>query len=126
LLPLAGEQIFAAAELNESRHDRTGAASESGDHARGWSVHSCPAFAGATTKSWGRFCYVNAGHTPGLLRDDAGWSNCTDGAAAGVFSLAPTDARIVGLGANGSLRWFRAGCGGGVEGRGVWLEGVKG
>jgi serine phosphatase RsbU (regulator of sigma subunit) len=47
---------------------------------------------------------VNAGHTPGLLRDDASVVELpATGLPLGLFSLAPTDARIVGLGPKGSL-----------------------
>src|SRR5262249_10955799 len=37
-------------------------------------VHSCPAFAGCYHEVLGTVCYVNAGHTPGLVRDDDGIS----------------------------------------------------
>jgi serine phosphatase RsbU (regulator of sigma subunit) len=32
-------------------------------------VHSCPAFIGCYNNELGTLCYVNAGHTPGLVRD---------------------------------------------------------
>ncbi len=52
----------------------------------------------------GTVCYVNAGHTPGLLRDDSSVVELhATGLPLGLFSLAPTDARIVGLGPNASL-----------------------
>ena len=52
----------------------------------------------------GTVCYVNAGHTPGLLRDDSSIVELpATGLPLGLFSLAPTDARIVGLGPKGSL-----------------------
>ncbi len=67
-------------------------------------VRSCPAFAGCYNEELGTVCYVNAGHTPGLLRDDASVVELpATGLPLGLFSLAPTDARIVGLGPNGSL-----------------------
>jgi len=67
-------------------------------------VRSCPAFAGCYNEELGTVCYVNAGHTPGLLRDDASVVELpATGLPLGLFSLAPTDARIVGLGQNGSL-----------------------
>ena len=67
-------------------------------------VCSCPAFAGCYNEELGTVCYVNAGHTPGLLRDDSGTTELpATGLPFGLFSLAPTDACIVGLGANSSL-----------------------
>ncbi len=67
-------------------------------------VRSCPAFAGCYNEELGTVCYVNAGHTPGLLRDDSGIVELTaTGLPLGLFSLAPTDARIVGLGPKGLL-----------------------
>jgi serine phosphatase RsbU (regulator of sigma subunit) len=67
-------------------------------------VRSCPAFAGCYNEELGTVCYVNAGHTPGLLRDETGVTELpATGLPLGLFSLAPTDARIVGLGAAGSM-----------------------
>src|SRR5271163_1869168 len=91
-------------------------------------VHSCPAFAGCYNEELGTVCYVNAGHTPGLLRDDASVVELpATGLPLGLFSLAPTDARIVGLGSNGSLAVVSRGV---VEAESknaeFGLEGVKG
>lgn len=67
-------------------------------------VRSCPAFAGCYNEELGTICYVNAGHTPGLLRDEASVVELpATGLPLGLFSLAPTDARIVGLGPKASL-----------------------
>jgi serine phosphatase RsbU (regulator of sigma subunit) len=101
----SGEQLFAAAELNESdamielsRRLNLEIMRAAGG------VRSCPAFAGCYNEELGTVCYVNAGHTPGLLRDDAGVVELpATGLPLGLFSLAPTDARIVGLGPKGSL-----------------------
>jgi sigma-B regulation protein RsbU (phosphoserine phosphatase) len=101
----AGEELFAAAELNESdamielsRRLNLEIMRAAGG------VRSCPAFAGLYNEELGTVCYVNAGHTPGLLRDDKSIVELTaTGLPLGLFSLAPTDARIVGLGPNGSL-----------------------
>ena len=96
----SGEQLFAAAELNES--DAMIELSrrlnlEIMRAARG--VCSCPAFAACYNEELGTVCYVNAGHTPGLLRDDASVVELpATGLPLGLFSLAPIDARIVGLG----------------------------
>ncbi len=94
----AGEEIFAASELNESEamielSRRLNL--EIMRAARG--VRSCPAFAGCYNEELGTVCYVNAGHTPGLLRDDESVVELpATGLPLGLFSLAPTDARIVG------------------------------
>ena len=101
----SGEQLFAAAELNESdamielsRRLNLEIIRAAGG------VRSCPAFAGCYNEELGTVCYVNAGHTPGLLRDDSGIVELpATGLPLGLFSLAPTDARIVGLGPKGSL-----------------------
>jgi serine phosphatase RsbU (regulator of sigma subunit) len=67
-------------------------------------VRSCPAFAGCYNEDLGTVCYVNAGHTPGLLRDHSSIEELpATGLPLGLFSLAPTDARIVGLGPESSL-----------------------
>src|ERR1700730_2196019 len=101
----SGEEIFAASELNESEamielSRRLNL--EIMRAARG--VRSCPAFAGCYNEELGTVCYVNAGHTPGLLRDDQGVVELpATGLPLGLFSLAPTDARIVGLGPKGLL-----------------------
>src|ERR1700687_4853273 len=102
----SGEEIFAASELNESEamielSRRLNL--EIMRAARG--VRSCPAFAGCYNEELGTVCYVNAGHTPGLLLCEkrAVFEFPATGLPLGLFSLAPTDARIVGLGRNGSL-----------------------
>src|SRR5258708_425178 len=101
----SGEEIFAASELNESEamielSRRLNL--EIMRAARG--VRRCPAFAGCYNEELGAVCYVNAGHTPGLLRDDESVVELpATGLPLGLFSLAPTDARIVGLGRKGSL-----------------------
>src|SRR6202161_1625064 len=101
----AGEKLFAADELNESdamvelsRRLNLEIMRAAGG------VRSCPAFAGCYNEELGTVCYVNAGHTPGLLRDDASVVElAATGLPLGLFSLAPTDARIVGLGPKSSL-----------------------
>jgi sigma-B regulation protein RsbU (phosphoserine phosphatase) len=101
----SAEQLFAAPELNESdamielsRRLNLEIMRAAGG------VRSCPAFAGCYNEDLGTVCYVNAGHTPGLLRDDSGIVELpATGLPLGLFALAPTDARIVGLGPEGSL-----------------------
>jgi serine phosphatase RsbU (regulator of sigma subunit) len=67
-------------------------------------VCSCAAFAGCYNEELGTVCYVNAGHTPGLLRDDSSTVELpATGLPLGLFSLAPTNACIVGLGTKSSL-----------------------
>ena len=90
-------------------------------------VCSCPAFAGCYNEELGTLCYVNAGHTPGVLYDEAGTTELrATGLPLGLFSLAPTDARIVGIGPKSSLAIVSRGvveaeCGGQEFG----LAGVK-
>jgi serine phosphatase RsbU (regulator of sigma subunit) len=125
----SAEQLFAAPELNES--DAMVELSrrlnlEIMRAARG--VRSCPAFAGCYNEDLGTVCYVNAGHTPGLLRDDSGIVELpATGLPLGLFALAPTDARIVGLGPKGSLALVSRGV---VEAESkradFGLDGVKG
>ena len=101
----SGEDIFSAPELNESeamielsRRLNLGIMRAAGG------VRSCPAFAGCYNEELGTVCYVNAGHTPALLHDETGVIELpATGLPLGLFSLAPTDARIVGLGPEGSL-----------------------
>ena len=68
-------------------------------------VRSCPAFVGCYNEELGTVCYVNAGHTPGLLWcDDSSVVELpATGLPLGLFSLAPTDSRIVAVGQKGSL-----------------------
>jgi serine phosphatase RsbU (regulator of sigma subunit) len=101
----SGEELFAAAELNESEAmvELSRRLNLEIMRAAG-GVRSCPAFAGCYNEELGTVCYVNAGHTPGLLCDDSGLVELpATGLPLGLFSLAPTDARIVGLGPKGSL-----------------------
>ena len=58
-------------------------------------VCSCPAFAGCYNESLATLCYVNAGHTPGLLRDQSGVSELrATGLPLGLFSHSAADASI--------------------------------
>jgi hypothetical protein len=61
-------------------------------------VFSCPAFAGCYNEDLGTICYFNAGHTPGLVRDETGVSELAPtGLPLGLFSHVTSDARIVAL-----------------------------
>ena len=101
----SAEQIFSAEELNEpeamielSRRLNLEIMRAAGG------VRSCPAFAGCYNEELGTVCYVNAGHTPALLRDDASVVELSaTGLPFGLFSLAPTDARVVGMGSKASI-----------------------
>jgi serine phosphatase RsbU (regulator of sigma subunit) len=101
----SGEELFSSDELNEaeamvelSRRLNLEIMRAAGG------VRSCPAFAGCYNEELGTVCYVNNGHTPALLRDDSSLVELpATGLPLGLFSLAPTDARIVGLGPTGSL-----------------------
>ncbi len=67
-------------------------------------VRSCPAFTGCYNEQLGTVCYVNAGHTPGLLRDDHSIEELpATGLPLGLFGMLPADARIVGLGPQAAL-----------------------
>jgi serine phosphatase RsbU (regulator of sigma subunit) len=61
-------------------------------------VHSCPAFIACYHERFGTLCYSNAGHTPGLLRDNNGISELSsNGLPLGLFSHATSEAPTVGL-----------------------------
>lgn len=101
----SAEELLAAAELNESEAMVELARRLNLEIMRAaGGVRSCPAFAGCYNEELGTVCYVNAGHTPGLLRDETSVVELpATGLPLGLFALAPTDARIVGLGAKGSM-----------------------
>lgn len=61
-------------------------------------VRSCPAFAGCYDERSGIVCYFNAGHTPGLLRDQTGISELpATGLPLGLFTHMISDASMVAL-----------------------------
>ena len=58
-------------------------------------VCACPTFVACYNESLGTICYVNAGHTPGLLRDESGVSELrSTGLPLGLFSHSAADASI--------------------------------
>ena len=58
----------------------------------------CPVFAGCYNEGLGTVCYFNAGHTPGLLRDNTGITELhATGLPLGLFSHCTPDASIVAL-----------------------------
>jgi serine phosphatase RsbU (regulator of sigma subunit) len=67
-------------------------------------VRSCAAFAGCYNEPLGTVCYVNAGHTPGLLRHGTGVAELgATGLPLGLFSHATCDAPMVALEPNAAL-----------------------
>lgn len=104
-LHAAGAELFASGDVNEAdaMTELTRRLNLEIMRAAG-GVKSCPAFAGCYNEGLGTVCYVNAGHTPGLLLDEESVVELTaTGLPLGLFSLAPTDARIVGLGAQSAM-----------------------
>jgi phosphoserine phosphatase RsbU/P len=64
----------------------------------------CPVFAGCYNESLGTVCYFNAGHTPGLLRDETGITELhATGLPLGLFSHCTPDASIVALAPGSAL-----------------------
>jgi serine phosphatase RsbU (regulator of sigma subunit) len=101
----AGAELFSDPELNEAQAMVELARRLNLEIMRAaGGVRSCSAFAGCYNEELGTVCYVNAGHTPGLLCDQESIEELpATGLPFGLFSLAPTDARIVGLGPDGAL-----------------------
>jgi phosphoserine phosphatase RsbU/P len=101
----AGAELFSDPELNEAEAMIELARRLNLEIMRAaGGVRSCPAFAGCYNEELGTVCYVNAGHTPGLLCDQSSIEELpATGLPLGLFSLAPTDARIVGLGPDGAI-----------------------
>ncbi len=100
-----GAELFSSAHLNEAEAMIELARRLNLEIMRAaGGVRSCPAFAGCYNEELGTVCYVNAGHTPGLLCDHSSIEELpATGLPLGLFSLAPTDARIIGLGTEGSM-----------------------
>jgi sigma-B regulation protein RsbU (phosphoserine phosphatase) len=98
-------ELFSRADLNESdamtelclRINRHLIEISSG-------VHSCPAFIACYHEKFGTLCYTNAGHTPGLLRDNTGITELVStGLPLGLFSHATCDAPTVGIAKGAAL-----------------------
>lgn len=67
-------------------------------------VRSCAAFVGCYNEALGTVCYVNAGHTPGLLRDDSGLTELpATGLPLGLFAASTYEAPTVALRQGASL-----------------------
>ena len=67
-------------------------------------VRSCAAFLGCYNEELGTICYVNAGHTPGLLRDPSGITElAATGLPLGLFSASTYEAPTAALQHGASL-----------------------
>jgi phosphoserine phosphatase RsbU/P len=67
-------------------------------------IRSCPAFIGCYNEDLGTVCYINAGHTPALLRDDSGITQLeASGLPLGIFSHATQSASTCGMGPGAAL-----------------------
>jgi serine phosphatase RsbU (regulator of sigma subunit) len=61
-------------------------------------VRSCPGFIGCYNESLGTVCYINAGHTPGLVRESSGTRLLpATGLPMGLFPYATSDAPITAI-----------------------------
>jgi serine phosphatase RsbU (regulator of sigma subunit) len=91
-----GAELFAAEDMNESEAIIALCAGMNRTILESAGVHACPAFAGCYNEQSGIVCYVNAGHTPGLVRDGAGVVELSaTGLPLGLFSHATADASVV-------------------------------
>lgn len=98
-------ELLGAADVNESEamielgHRMNAAIMKSAG-----GVCSSSVFLGCYNEEIGTVCYINAGHTPGLLRDDHSIEQLpATSLPLGLFSLAPVDARTVGLGPQSAM-----------------------
>jgi len=67
-------------------------------------IHTCAAFLGCYNESLGTVCYINAGHTPGLLRYDSSVSELpATGMPLGLFSASTYEAPTVAVPVGGAL-----------------------
>ena len=123
----AGE-IFAAADLNEADAvTRMALELNRAVISAAGGVRCAPGFVGCYNEVLGTLCYVNAGHTPALLRDGSGISALDpNGLPLGLFSHATHDAMMCALPPHSTLLLVSRGLveakGGGEE---FGLERVK-
>jgi phosphoserine phosphatase RsbU/P len=94
-----GTELFSPADINESEAmTQLCLRLNRGLMEAAGGVLSCPAFIGCYHEIFGTLCYTNAGHTPGLLRDQTGIVEITStGLPLGLFSHATCDAPTIGL-----------------------------
>ncbi len=100
-----GPEFFAGEDFNENTA-MIELCHEMNRTVMGGGLRSCPAFIGCYNEDLGTVCYANAGHTPGLLRDQTGITLLeATGLPLGLFShttqsaatchLAPGSALVV-------------------------------
>jgi len=78
-------------------------------------VISCPGFIACYHEKFGTLCYTNAGHTPGLVRDNTSITElASTGLPLGLFSHATCDAPTIGIEKGAALLLVSRGV---VEGR---------
>jgi serine phosphatase RsbU (regulator of sigma subunit) len=93
-----GAELFAGEDMNESEAIADLCAEINRTILQSGGVHACPAFAGCYNEQSGIVCYVNAGHTPGLVRDAQGVVELSaTGLPLGLFSHVTADASVVAL-----------------------------
>jgi phosphoserine phosphatase RsbU/P len=99
-----GAELFAAEDLNENEAIVSLCAEMNRTILQSGEVHACPAFTGCYNAQSGIVCYVNAGHTPGLVRDGEGIVELSaTGLPLGLFSHLTPDASVVVLEAGSVL-----------------------
>jgi serine phosphatase RsbU (regulator of sigma subunit) len=93
----AGKKLFQSEELNESdAMVELGVQLNTAVMRAEGGVRACPAFVGCYHETLGSLCYVNAGHTPGILRDSTGMLDLpATGLPLGLFSHMTCDAPTV-------------------------------
>ena len=94
-----GCELFSPDEVNESEAlSELCHALNRGIMEAAGGVRSCPAFLACYHEQRGTLCYVNAGHTPGLLRDHDGILELpSTGLPLGLFTHTVVDAPIIGV-----------------------------
>lgn len=126
----AGVELFAADDINESdAMVRLCLRLNHGVMEAAKGVHPCPAFIGCYHERFGTLCYTNAGHTPGLVRDETGIAElASTGLPWGLFSHATCEAPTIVLEKGAALLLISRGI---VEAKGsdedaeFGLEGAK-
>jgi len=128
----SGPELFSGEDINESEAmTELSIRLNRGLIETSHGVHSCPAFIGCYHEKFGTLCYTNAGHTPGLLRDNSSVSELRPtGLPLGLFSHATLDAPTVALAKNAALLLVSRGvvectARGGQSNAEFGLEGVK-
>jgi serine phosphatase RsbU (regulator of sigma subunit) len=91
-----GTELFASDDINESEAIIHLCIGINRTILQSGGVRACPAFIGCYNEVSGIVCYVNAGHTPGLVRDNHGVIELpATGLPLGLFSHATADASVV-------------------------------